>query len=401
MESRTRKIFALAVLLAATHFVSAQSISGGVVPQYMQGLNGSNNDRVPAAAFLSLTGLNATSTYRYFNRMVDYTDGSTSNGAGNIYYVTPDSFYRSTALTPSFSTPGEYGEFTTDASGNYSGWFMNEPTGNPRFTPGAYVHLRVMLNDGAGGTTVVTRVTTNDSVRVINFGTTAGDTLQGSAIYDSCTTGSTTLDRNFVLLYDNISGSGNPVSCIFIETDSVDVSSVTSYSAFYRSSVDNRSQWWGTIIPNNLTNGIRRLEYRSVYDGTIIDTLKDADGLWASGVDTRNPSNGTTGVYLNSLSGVTGIKNISIKENFYLSENFPNPSKGETEIIFSLTKAQHADLILFDMTGRKISVLFGGIIKANEQQKVRVNTSALSNGMYFYQLQTSSGTITKKMSVAN
>ncbi|GAB1349442.1 hypothetical protein MASR1M107_16560 [Ignavibacteriales bacterium] len=49
------------------------------------------------------------------------------------------------ASGPSMSTYGNYGEFVTDATGSYSGWFVNEPTGNAtRFIPGKYVFLRIM-----------------------------------------------------------------------------------------------------------------------------------------------------------------------------------------------------------------------------------------------------------------
>lgn len=59
---------------------------------------------------------------------------------------------------------------TTDATGSYTGWFISEPTGNARFTPGNNLFMRIRMNDGATGTTAVHWATTSDSVKVLNYG---------------------------------------------------------------------------------------------------------------------------------------------------------------------------------------------------------------------------------------
>ncbi|HQM17648.1 MAG TPA: hypothetical protein PL116_07455, partial [Candidatus Cloacimonas sp.] len=118
-----------------------------ILPQYIQGVNGTNNKRLPWACRLKLENLTANATYRYFGQFVLSTDEATVNGAGIGWFVNSDnSITRSASL--GMNTAGTYSEFTTDANGLYTGWFMGEPSGNVRFAPGNNLYYRIMLNDG-------------------------------------------------------------------------------------------------------------------------------------------------------------------------------------------------------------------------------------------------------------
>jgi hypothetical protein len=122
---------------------------------------------------------------------------------------------------------------------------------------------------------------------VINFGT-AADPLQGSAIYGR----SESPAKEFVFLYGNNTGNGRPLSGTIVENDSVNLSAVTSFAQFYRDSVDNISGAWGTIIPNILPTGVRRIERRTFADGSVHSYSQDNDGIWNSGANTVNPITG-------------------------------------------------------------------------------------------------------------
>ncbi len=262
--------------------------SAVVLPQYIQGMNGTNNNRLPFAYRLTVSQLLPLTTYRYINQLVIFSDGATAGGAGNIFFVNANGSLSRTTST-SFNTPGQYGEFTTDATGSYTGWFINEATSNARFTPGNYVRVRLRLNDGAGGTSGVHFITFSDSIQVINFGT-AADPVQGSAIYGR----SASPAKEFVFLYGNITGNGRPLSGTIVENDSVNLSTVTSFAQFYRDSVDNINGAWGTIIPNILPTGVRRIERRAFADGSVHSYSQDNDGIWNSGANTVNPITGAS-----------------------------------------------------------------------------------------------------------
>ncbi|GAB1417683.1 hypothetical protein MASR2M12_04480 [Bacteroidales bacterium] len=309
---------------------SATTLTGPVLteiimPQYIQGVNGTNNNRVPFAFRLSLSNLNPNATYRYLNQIVVATDPPTAGGAGNAIYVNADhTFTRTTG--PSLATTTAYGEFTTDGTGAFTGWFITEPSGNAKFTPGNEVFVRIQLNDGAGGTTAATRLTSTLPVKVINFGT-AADPNQGTAIRAE----SNAQAKNFAFLFDNTAGTGRPLFGTSIEITGIDFGASTSWAAFYRNNVAGENGAWGGIIPNANANGVKRLEERKLIDGTVASTQTRNDGVW-NGQNTQNPTGGTTNVIvidLNVLPSVTATP-LSLSGFTYSEGQGPSTTKSIT-----------------------------------------------------------------------
>lgn len=262
------------------------SLESVIIPRFIQGLNGTNNTRVPFAYRVTFSNLLPNSTYKFINQVVTSADLPTAAGAGNVIFVTETGDFIRTTST-GFVTPGQFGEFTTNASGSYTGWFVTEPTGNARFEPGNHIFMRIRLNDGAGGTTVQHFLTTADSVKVINFGT-ENNAVQGSGVYGR----HFSTARNFAFLYDNVAGTGRPLTGTFIESEGT--SGGTTYPAFYQNQVEGIIGAWGAIIPNQLPNGLCRVEIRDKVTGNIIDgTATVANGVWPYGSATSNPVWGT------------------------------------------------------------------------------------------------------------
>ena len=276
-----------------------------LLPQYIQGLNGTNNNRTPYVFRVKIENLLSNTTYRFINQIISSADGPTTSGAGNVFFVkaSVDSpFVRTTG--PSLTDPGPYGTLTTDATGSYTGWFISEPTGNARFTPGNSLFMRIRLNDGATGTTAVHWATTTNSVNVINYGTTS-DATSGTGIY-----GRSFADpKDFIFLYDNVDGTGRPLASAIVETDGINLNVVTSVPLFYRDSVDQITGAWGSIIPNQLANGVRRVERRLFADGSIFPLVAtDEDGLWPSGANTVNPLGGLTAIRIESTDAPVPVE---------------------------------------------------------------------------------------------
>ncbi len=267
-----------------------------VFPRYIEGINGTNTNRIPFAYRARISGLAPDATYRFTNQVVISSDLATTNGAGNCIFVPlTGSFVRTSS--PNLST--NYGSFTTDATGMFEGWFVTEPTGNARFVPSKHVFMRIALNDGAGGTTVATRLTSADSIRVVRL---------DPAANDSCGTGlrctSLSAAKDFVFAYDNATGTGRPISGSFVESDGSDNSAANSFAAFYANDVNGVDGAFGLVVPNVLPDGIRRFERRSFTSGGILETATDDDGVWPSGVSTVHPSGGTSALVL-TVSDVT------------------------------------------------------------------------------------------------
>lgn len=249
-----------------------------------------NPVRLPYAFRLSFTGLLPNATYKYINQAVNSSDSPTAGGAGNAIYVSVNgSFTRTTGA--SFTNPAQHGEFVTNATGNYTGWFMLEPTTNARFTPGSSIFMRIRLNNGAGGTTAETYFTTLP-VKVIGFGTNSGE-YDGTALRAT----SAFNPGNFVFLYDRPQQNAlfgvavRPVAGTAIESTGIDFSTTTAYPLWFRNLVAGQDGAFGTVVPNILPNGITLIEERSNSTGAVVETKTAANGLWGS-TNTVNPTGG-------------------------------------------------------------------------------------------------------------
>ncbi len=96
-----------------------------------------------------------------------------------------------------------------------------------------------------------------------------------------------------------------------------------------------------------------------------------------------------------TLSGIQPIGG-EVPREYSLSQNYPNPFNPTTVFNFALPKASFVAIKIYDVIGREVAVL------ANENRpagnyKVTFDASNYPSGVYFYSLQTSDFTNTKKM----
>lgn len=96
--------------------------------------------------------------------------------------------------------------------------------------------------------------------------------------------------------------------------------------------------------------------------------------------------------------GTVGIEPISseIPNKFGLYANYPNPFNPVTKIKFDIAKATNARLIVYDITGREISVLVSEELKAGKYE-MTFDAGRFSSGVYFYKLVTNEFVETRKM----
>jgi hypothetical protein len=287
-------------LLTLTSF--GQSLTPVYFPAYMQG-NGSGGDRMPYVSRFTVNGLTPNATYRYVNHFVSAP--SESYGSGVSIFIRPNGDFERVEY-PDFYDPSVCGEFTTDATGSYTGWFINEPDGNFVFNPGQPAYFRLTLNDGNGGGWFDSYITSTESINVINFSSAADG---GTAIRSTPATEG--ISKNFVFFYASANPAPGeaPVMGTFIESDGVDNSTSNFYAAFYSDDVNAVGKAWGGIVPNNLSNGIRRIAQYSLANGTEIGFKTSADGSWAKAgggtVSTVNTAGGLSDVIVLDGSIIT------------------------------------------------------------------------------------------------
>ena len=114
---------------------TAQTLTEVIVPQYMAS---GTSSRLPVAYRLTLSGLTPSATYRYIQQMVNPTEAAEpgptfTSGAGNPMFVDAGAGTVICKTSTGFVTADQDGEFVTDGSGSYTGWFVVVNTGNARF----------------------------------------------------------------------------------------------------------------------------------------------------------------------------------------------------------------------------------------------------------------------------
>ncbi len=104
-----------------------------------------------------------------------------------------------------------------------------------------------------------------------------------------------------------------------------------------------------------------------------------------------------------TIADGTGIVSIESPEeelpaSFALEQNYPNPFNPSTTIAFSLDKAQHVTLTVYDLLGQEVRVLADGTLPA-ARHRVSFDASELASGAYVYMLQTEERVAIKTMAL--
>lgn len=297
-----RLIVSAAGLPAATSSpIRVVRLDALVVPRFVQGgqdLPGENNQRTPFAWLGRLDGLAPGATYRYANRVALPTDTPASDGAGNMIFITGEStdWIRS-ADSPGFQAAdfgARHHTFTAGPDGTHTAWFVTEPTGNARFTPGNTLLPRLLLNDGAAGETTAHVLTSAVGATVLRYGTAPGE---GSAVHGSAPVAG----RQIAVLYDDAAGTARPLAATPVERTGALAD--TRYATFYLDFVAGRPSRWGAILPNTLPTGVRRVEFHTPLDTSAPPAALRVAASGFSG--TINPAGGlATPVVVNLDAGL-------------------------------------------------------------------------------------------------
>ncbi|WP_205509680.1 MBG domain-containing protein [Longitalea arenae] len=370
-----KSVYTLFIVLFITQLSFGQvALTPVIFPKYIQGA-GTNSAKVPFVCRVTITGLNANTTYRYYNRFVStFTDPG--NGEGVYYLIKPNgTLFR--ASFPSLSgVSNNAGVLTTDGSGSYTGWFIAEPGAGAAsiFVPDTEIYFRIILNDGTSSSSPVHRPTVNIPVKVIDFGSGA---TQGTAIRSSAVTGGTA--KNFVFLWDVADPAGaQPVSGTYVEADEIDNSTTLGFASFYADHVNNKAQTWGTIIPNNLPNGIKRINQYSVTGAVETGYKISSNSEWpvegGGKASTVNPNGGSANVIV--LNGaVARLDGANVKTDQTITFNALAP-KTYGDDNFDPGATTTAGI---PVTYASDNAAVAGIVTVNNQQLVAIKGAGTAN----------------------
>ena len=93
---------------------------------------------------------------------------------------------------------------------------------------------------------------------------------------------------------------------------------------------------------------------------------------------------------------VSNEEEIAVAESYQLNQNYPNPFNPSTNISYEIGKPQNVKLIVYDITGRKISELVNKRQTAGAYT-INFDASHLASGVYIYRLQTLDFSTSKRM----
>jgi hypothetical protein len=97
-------------------------------------------------------------------------------------------------------------------------------------------------------------------------------------------------------------------------------------------------------------------------------------------------------------TGVIGLNIISwaVPKEFKLYHNFPNPFNPITKMKFDIPKSTYAKLVIYDLLGREVALLFDTYVLPGTYE-VQWNASSHASGIYLYRLVTDDRSDIKKM----
>lgn len=242
-------------------------------------------NRIQTVGRYTLAGLKPNATYRYIS---GFGKNASQKGAGGFWAInnasnadgyivgycgTGEKSLDSSALAgDENANRSRYGEFKTDAKGEYTGWFASEGTGNAaRFTPGTETRFVLGINDGEGGTEPLFLLGERP-VRAL--GQEAGIVENNGTLIVGDTKG-TVPPETIVLLYNDVKG-GELIWGTWVENIGIDPPTGGPNSPYAAHVSDGR---WAAYVPHDVSGGIRRVEYYSP-EGKLLGAATSSTGVW-------------------------------------------------------------------------------------------------------------------------
>lgn len=130
--------------------------------------------------------------------------------------------------------------------------------------------------------------------------------------------------------------------------------------------------------------------------GDYFDMFSDESGAHLAWAATFN---GEQDVYYGHITPqFTGTNELKYKPSVTLSQNYPNPFKGQTNIRYYLAEQSFVSIKVFDLTGRVVASLVNESQNTGNHQ-VTYNATDMESGVYYYQLQAGDNIVTRKMMI--
>ncbi|MFN1835504.1 T9SS type A sorting domain-containing protein [Balneola sp. MJW-20] len=87
-----------------------------------------------------------------------------------------------------------------------------------------------------------------------------------------------------------------------------------------------------------------------------------------------------------------------VPSDYTLSQNYPNPFNPTTQINYTISETGPVKVVIFNMLGQRVATLIDKFVTPGSYT-ISFNASALTSGVYFYQLRSKEVTITRQMTL--
>ena len=74
---------------------------------------------------------------------------------------------------------------------------------------------------------------------------------------------------------------------------------------------------------------------------------------------------------------------VEVPGDFLFPAAHPNPFNQSTTITLALKEAQHIEISIYDMLGRRVTTLYQGMVEAKQQRTFTFEAGSLPSGPYF------------------
>lgn len=118
------------------------------------------------------------------------------------------------------------------------------------------------------------------------------------------------------------------------------------------------------------------------------------------GVASNQSTRAWNGFWVQTIGLITSVEQISddatIPKQFRLEQNYPNPFNPSTTIQFAIPVSSPVSIKLYDVLGRQVVVLLDEEMQPGVY-KLSFEAGELASGVYFYRIQASEFTQTRKL----
>lgn len=311
-----------------------------------------------------------------------------------------------------------------NGAGNYASFSSVGPTSDNRTKPDVVAHGvgtycavppgKVALYTGSSqGTSLATPLVAGVAAQVLSARpeltpVQVRDALRNTAsnaVSPNNTIGWGIINAYKAVLYNGMIISTDPEISLTIDSNYSIGMFIVSQNPVYKDSVKlfyttNNGASFGSVsmmrgeIVDSATNSAK---YSAVIPGVTSSTeVKFYISAKDISTSRTSPYNAPTNLFSTKQS-TTGVGTIPpLPTTFALKQNYPNPFNPATMITYDLPVSDVVSLKVYDLLGKEVATLVNGF-QQRRTYAIPFNGSHLASGVYFYRLQTTSFTQTKKM----